>query len=122
MAQVVGIIDLIWNGVKVPIKPGSGSLKMGGLVNKEVTAGRQIFRAQAMQPAEVQGTTVLQVGQSLAALFDSNDHELQVQSDTGQTYVISDAFLIDSGNLDDKDGGDIKMTWRGSAAVEVIGT
>lgn len=122
MAQVVGIIDIIWNGVKVPIKPGSGSLKMGGLVNKDVIAGRQVFRAQMVHSSEVAGTTVLQVGQSLAGLFDSGEHELQVQSDTGQTYVISDAFLIDDGNLQDKDGGDVKLTWRGSAAVEVMGS
>ncbi len=120
MAQVVGIIDLVWNGTKVAIKPGSGSLKIGGLVNKEITAGRSIHRAQLMQPAEVQGTTVLAKGQSLAALFDSDAHELQVVADTGQSFIVSEAFLIDAGNLQDKDGGDVKMTWRGTAAVEVL--
>lgn len=120
MAQVVGIIDLVWNGTKIAITPGSGTLMLGGLVNKEVTAGRQIHRAQLMQPSEVQGTTVLQAGQSLAALFDGADHELQVIADTGQSYVISEAFLIDSGNLHDKNGGEVKMTWRGSAAIEVL--
>lgn len=118
MAQTVGIIDAIWNGQKIPLEKGA-TFNPGGLKNNPVVAGRQVFYSQEVVPSKLDGTTVLQAGQQLSALVPSGQGELQVICDTGQVFVVPDAFRLDVPDITGGEGGKVKIVWNGSPAVEV---
>jgi hypothetical protein len=117
--QTLGIIDLVWKGTKIPVEKGA-TFKPGGLKNNGVIAGRQVHRAQEFIASEVKGTTVLKRGQSLLALLDMTEGELQVACDTGQTYVMNDAFLVDKPDITGGDGGKVALTWNAGEPEELL--
>ena len=126
--QVLGIVDLVWNGVKLPIDK-AGSFKQGGIVNKAMTAGRQVFNSQSYMASEVSASIPFRNGDSLAPYAGSVIAELQFVCDSGQTYSIPDAFVSGQpeisgggGGGSGGSGGSLKITWAGSAAVEIINT
>lgn len=118
--QTLGIIDLFWRGENIPVEKGS-SIRLGGIKNNTVTLSRAVGRAQEFQGTEVKAKTILRKGQSALDLFSEEEGELQVVCDTGQTYVIPDAFLTgDRPTMTGGEGGAIDLTWAGSTAQEVI--
>lgn len=119
--QYLGITDVIWRGQILPCEKGS-KIRLGGMRNNAVMLSRSTGRAQEFQGSKVTATVPLAKGQSAKALFAPDEGELQVICDTGQTYVISDAFL--SGDIPDitgGEGGKIELTWEGGEAQEIIG-
>lgn len=120
MTQVVGIVDIVWNGRMIPVEKGA-TIRPGGIKNTAVTYGRKVGRAQEFQGSEVNAVTNLERGQRATSLFDENEGELQVVCDTGQTFVISDAFLEgDRPQITGGEGGKIPLKWMGSAAEEIL--
>ncbi len=120
MVQVLGIVDIIWRGRNLPVEKGA-KLRKGGMKNNAVTYGRKVGRAQEFQGSEVTATTNLEAGQRLGNLLDPGEGELQVVCDTGQTFVIGDAFLADDmPEITGGEGGKIELKWAGSAAEEVL--
>ncbi|MDL2401251.1 phage tail tube protein [Rhizobium mayense] len=121
MTQVLGIVDITWNGVNVPVEKGA-EFRPGGIKNNSVTYGRKTARAQEYQGSLITATTNLEKGQSWSSLYGTNkEGELQVICDTGQTYVWEDAFLSgDIPNITGGDGGKIKLQWEGSTPTEIL--
>lgn len=120
MTQYLGIVDVIWRGQLLPCEKGS-KIRPGGIRNNVVTLSRSAGRAAEFQPSEVTVKTHLAAGQSLIGLLDPGEGELQVVCDTKQTYVIRDAFLSgDIPTLTGGAGGEIELTWSGSAAEEIL--
>lgn len=119
MAQALGIIDVVWNGTKYPADDKTGTFDAGGLQNAPVIAGRQVHRAQEYKASMAEITTPLLAGQTVASIFTTDAGELQVNCDTGQQFIIEDAFLTVTGNFTAGGGGKMKMTWSGSAALEI---
>lgn len=117
--QTLGIIDIIWKGTKIPTEKGA-TFKPGGLKNNTVLAGRQAHRSQEFVASEVKCTTVLKRNQSLTALLDTTEGELQVVCDTGQTYVMNDAFLIDKPDITAGEGGKVNLMWNAGEAEELL--
>lgn len=119
--QTLGIIDIIWNGVKIPVEKGTGSYTPGGMQNKPVVAGRQVFRSQEFVMSEAEITTVFKKGDSLLALVNPGvEGELQVQCDTGQTYTHSDAFIVDKPKITAGDGGKVVIKWNAGEPLELV--
>ena len=119
MAQTLGIIDIVWKGTKIPTEKGA-TFKPGGLKNNTVLAGRQAHRSQEFIASEIKATTVLRRGQSLLALLDMSEGELQVVCDTGQTYVMPDAFLVDKPDITGGEGGKVSLTWNAGEPEELL--
>jgi len=120
MTQVLGIIDIIWRGRNIPVEKGA-KFRIGGLKNNPVTYGRKVGRAQEYQGSMVTATTNLERGQRLGNLLDSGEGELQVRCDTGQTYVLKDAFLSgDRPETTGGEGGKIELNWEGGTPTEVL--
>ncbi len=120
-AQVLGIVDVYWGGSYVPIEPG-GTFMLGGLVNKRIIAGAQVFYAREMVASEVSFTTVLQAGQSLTGTFGTAAQELQLQCDTGQIFVLPTAFREGGVEFTSGEGGKVKVKIAGGAYQESVGT
>ena len=119
MAQTVGIIDAIFNGVKIPLEKGA-TFNPGGLKNNPVIVGRQVHRSQEMTASMLKGTTVLRRGQKLSSLIPKDEGELQVKCDTGQTFTVPDAFLQNIPDVTGGEGGKIQLEFAGSEATELF--
>ena len=119
MAQVLGIVDIIWRGRNIPVEKGA-KIKVGGIKNNAVTYGRKVARAQEFEGSEVTATTNLEKGQRYGNLWDAGEGELQVVCDTGQTFTFNDAFLTDHPDITGGEGGKIELKWAGSAPEEVL--
>lgn len=120
MAQTLGIVDIVWRGRNIPVEKGA-KFRVGGIKNNAVTYGRKVGRAQEFQGSEVTATTNLESGQRWGNLWDPGEGELQVVCDTGQTFVIADAFLVDDiPEITGGEGGKIELKWAGSAPEEIL--
>ncbi len=117
--QTLGIVDIIWRGRNIPVEKGA-KIKIGGIKNNVVTYGRKVARAQEFEGSEVSATTHLEKGQRYGNLWDPDEGELQVVCDTGQTFIIKDAFLTDHPEVTGGEGGKIELKWAGSAPEEVL--
>lgn len=117
--QTLGIVDIVWRGRNIPVEKGA-KIKVGGIKNNVVNYGRRTARAQEYEGSEVTAVTNLARGQRYGNLFDAEEGELQVVCDTGQTFVIRDAFLTDIPEITGGEGGKIELKWAGSAPEEVL--
>lgn len=117
-SQVLGIVDITWNGTKLPVESGA-TFQRGGLRNKTVIAGRQVFHAQEMIQSKVSATIPFQKGTSLTGLTGNSVGELQFTCDTGQNFVVGDAFIVGDPQLTTGDGGKLKIDWEGGEALEL---
>jgi hypothetical protein len=116
--QVLGIVDITWNGVKLPVESGA-TFQRGGLRNTTVIAGRQTFRSQKMMQSKVSATIPFQAGQSMTDITGTSAGELQFSCDTGQNFVIPTAWLVEDPQLTTGDGGKLKLDWEGGEALEL---
>lgn len=120
MTQVLGIVDIVWRGRNIPVEKGA-KFRPGGLKNNTVVYGRKAGRAQEFQESTATATTNLERGQRLGKLLDPGEGELQVLCDTGQIYVMRDAFL--SGDIPDVTGGEggkVELNWAAGAPEEIL--
>ncbi|MFG1466825.1 phage tail tube protein [Xanthobacter sp. DSM 24535] len=117
MAQVLGIIDIVWRGANLPVEKGA-KLRLGGLKNNVVTYGRKVGRAQEFIGSEVTAKTYLEAGQSYGSVFSEGEGELQVVCDTGQTYVFPDAFLQDPPEMTGGESHELK--WAADQWQEIL--
>jgi hypothetical protein len=121
MSQVLGIVDIVWKGRNIPVEKGS-KFRVGGIKNNAVTYGRKVGRAQEFQGSSVTAVTNLETGMRLSNLLDPGEGELQVVCDTGQTFVLKDAFLMDDRpEVAGGEGGKIELKWAGGVPEEIIG-
>lgn len=120
MTQVLGIVDIVWRGRNIPVEKGA-KFRVGGIKNNAVTYGRKVGRAQEFQGSEVMATTELEAGQRWGNTWDPGEGELQVVCDTGQTFVMYDAFLEgDIPEITGGEGGKIELKWVASAPEEIL--
>jgi len=117
--QTLGIVDMVWRGRNIPVEDGA-KFRPGGIQNKAVKYGRKTGRAQEYIGSMAEATTNLERGQRWGNLWDEGEGELQVVCDTGQTYVVPDAFLTEMPDVTGNDGGKINLKWEGSTAEEIL--
>jgi hypothetical protein len=120
MAQTLGIVDIVWRGRTIPVEKGA-KFRVGGIKNNTVTYGRKVGRAQEYMGSEVTATTVLEAGQRWGNTWDPDEGELQVVCDTGQTFVMYDAFLTDIPEITGGEGGKVELKWSASTPEEIVG-
>ena len=117
--QVLGIVEITWLGKKIPVEKGA-QIKLGGVKNNVVVAGRQVGRAGEFEASEITATTFLARGQRVSDWYASPEGELQVLCDTGQTYTFPDAFLTDRQTLTSGEGGKIELKWAAADWTEML--
>ena len=119
MAQSLGIIKVFFGGVELPIKPG-GSFKLGGVVSMPQVVGGGVDRSESMQASEITVKRALRRGQRLADLVPGNtERELQVQCDTGQTFVWESAFRSNTLGVTSGDSSEVDVTFAAGTPVEI---
>jgi hypothetical protein len=119
MAQILGIIECIWGGVALNIKPG-GTFKIGGLVNTAVVFGTQVGRAQKMMESEIAVKVVIEAGDRITDVFGASlEQELQIRCDTGQTFVWESAFRKDILSVTSGDNSEVDVNFAAGAPMEL---
>lgn len=118
MTQVLGIVDIVWKGRNVKVEKGA-KFKLGGIMNNEVVYGRSVGRAGEFAASAIEAVTALERGQKMRELYTNEEGELQVQCDTGQTYVFPDAFLLDLREITGGEGGKVGLKWSAGDYEEI---
>ena len=118
MAQALGIIDLIWKGRRIPVEKGA-TFMPPGLQNKSIDYGRGTAYSQENTKGMVSCTSIFVKGQKFVDLYDPVPGELQVQCDTGQNYVIPEAWMTDRPAVTGSEGGKVPLKWEFGTAEEV---
>jgi hypothetical protein len=116
--QTLGIIDIFWGGRKLDNEPG-GTVKLGGVRNKEVIFSRKVGRAQMMMASEISVTVPIEAGQRVSDTFTTEENELQVHCDSGQIFSWDEAFLTETLEFTAGEGGKLKLTFKGGEPIEL---
>lgn len=119
MPQFLGRATIRANGQVIETAKGA-SLDIGGTKRNPVTVGRVVGWAEETVPAMVECETSLRQGMSLETLRRLAGVTVIFECDTGQRYVINDAFLTDSPTMKDGEGGNVTLKFAGPGAEEVL--
>lgn len=119
MARALGRAKIRWNGTLIDSATGA-SIDTGGVKRNEVVVGTKVHYAEETVPAKVECKTALVAGLSLAELNGIVGAVITFESDTGQTYVVRDAFLTEPCKAQDGKGGEIDLKFAGMPAEEVM--
>lgn len=118
MPQFLGRATIRANGVLITSAKGA-SIDVGGTKRIPVMSGRVVGWAEETVPAMVELETVLTPTTSLDSFRNLAGAVIQFECDTGQRYVVRDAFLTDTPTLKDGEGGNVVLKFAGPAAEEV---
>ena len=115
--QILGVIDAVWKGRKLPLEKGA-TFEKGGVKNNPIIFGRQTFRSQEGTSAKLTCKVPFRQGDTIASVVgDMTEGELQVVCDTGQVFVVPDAFMTEQPKLTGGDGMSLELV--GSEALEM---
>lgn len=110
MAKVLGIATIQVNGTTLKSMPGA-TIDLGGVKRSAVTgAAGDVDYTEEPQPGQIDCT--LKHDSSYDATFFANIVGATVlfKTDTGQTYIGSDAFVQDPPKITAADGGKVPLT------------
>jgi hypothetical protein len=115
--QVTGIVDVIWAGRRLLVEKGS-TFKLGGIENEAVTFGRAVARSQKNVPTEVKVVTALPRGVRYDDVVFTGEAELQIQTDIGTIYVMSEAFIVGRPEIGDQ--GKMTIMFNAGSYEEIL--
>ena len=120
MAQVTGIIFVTIQGIgQIRAKDDSTTLRTGGKTREPMYAGGVVtgFREQT-QSSELECVVYDTADTKLQDFNKIVAAEIDVETDTGKLYKITNAFLSAPAELAGGDG-EISLTFMGDPAIEV---
>lgn len=117
MAQAFGRATITINGARINSKPGA-SIDPGGVTRTSETTDHQTDYSESLRPAMVKCSIPLNTGVSLA---DLNGFQGTVQfiCDSGQTYILANAFRVGELSASPGDGGGVELEFHADQATEV---
>jgi len=114
MPKVTGIVKIYVNGSIQRSKPGA-SLMFGGKDRTAVKGHRLYGPAEAFRESEIEMTIAHMADTDEKALNDMVDATVEFESDTGPSWVITNAFTTEPGKLTGGEG-DLAYTIQGDEA------
>ncbi|SMF85924.1 Phage tail tube protein [Tistlia consotensis] len=118
MTQFLGRATIRVNGQVIETNKGA-SLDLGGTKRNPIVTGLKVGYAEETVPAMIECETSLAAGMSLEDWRNLVDATAIFECDTGQSYVIRDAFVTEAITLKDGDGGNVALKIAGPGAEEV---
>lgn len=110
MAQTLGLIRLFWRGTQYDVQKGV-KFRLAGQKNESVNANFRALRSTQYQVGEVKATIVPTADASPSDFAPAlGEGELQLQADTGKTWVIADAYVMEQPEW--SDDGKVSVTWN----------
>ncbi len=109
--QTLGVIDIVWRGTALDVEKGA-KIKLGGWKQNPVLVQGKTKYAREYEASEITCTSVVNRGQDIPGLFAGGEGELQCNCDSGQSFIFSDAFLVNRPDMTgDAAGGKLEMKW-----------
>ena len=116
--------NMLWGQTTITIDgaqlltEGKSSIEVGGIVRSAVEADNQAgFFTEKTVPSKVECTVLVAAGTSIAALQAIDNATIVFECDTGQTYVVNNAWVADAINASE---GKAKLTLQGPPADEEL--
>jgi hypothetical protein len=119
MPQFLGRATIRANGQVIETARGA-SLDLGGVRRNPVTVGRLVGYAEETVPAMLECETALRPGVSLEFFRNLTGATVIFECDTGQRYLIADAFTSEPPTLRDGEGGQVSIRMAGPGAEEIL--
>lgn len=118
MSQVFGRATITVNGQVINSKPGA-SFDPGGVTRSTQTSDQQSDYAESLRPAKVMCEINFNEGVSAADLSDVSGATVQFIADTGQNYVLSNAWRVGELEVSGGDNGGARLEFHANRSVEV---
>lgn len=119
MSQFLGRAEITLNGEVYDSAPGA-SLNLGGIKNTAKVYGGKVGRVEELEASTLSMEIPLEAGKSLAAVRDLTAATVIFKADTGQSFIIRNAFRTDNISLKDGDGGNVAISIAGDPAEELM--
>lgn len=119
-SQSLGVLAVNWGGTRIDVDAKASSFSLGGTVSTPVVAGNKIYQSLSTVPPMVDLKFPLVKGQSITALRALNGTEMQIECDSGQTYILPSATIQGDLKVTGGAGSNVAGKWSGSPASEVI--
>jgi len=98
--------------------PGA-KLDIGGKARTPVRDHNVLGYSETIKPGTVECEIALKQGTSLATIAAITDATVTYEADTGQTYVIRNAFATETLSLTAGEGGKVAVKFAGDPAQEM---
>lgn len=109
------------DGAMLQTLPGA-KLDLGGRERTPVMGSGSIHGySETTKPAVLTCEVSLMQGTSLSALRDITNATVTYEADTGQTYVVRNAFVAKTLTVTEGEGGKVTLEFQGEPAEEMAG-
>lgn len=118
MGQVFGKANISANGKRLRSMPGA-KLDLGGMERAVVKGSTTVHGySETVKESTVECEIALAKGDKLEDLRNLTGATIIFECDSGQTYVVRDAFLMDTLSLSEGEGGKVPVKFAGQPAEE----
>lgn len=117
--QYLGRVTIKVNGEVLDSRPGA-SIDLGGITRKPVTNDQHMGHAEELKPSRMECELSLRRGASIDGLRNIVDGTYVFECDTGQRYIVKDAYTTDTLSLTGGEGGRVKLVMEGKPAQEIV--
>lgn len=118
--MLLGIIEAIWQGTPVPLKPGS-TFNLGGVTSEPQVVGTDIDFSNSMKASEVNLKVAIEKGMSITGTFPAGAAgELQIQCDSGQIFTWENAFRSGTIDITTGDSSEANVKFAGGTPLEQV--
>lgn len=116
MTKYLGRADISYDGKKAGTLPGA-SLDLGGWERKSVVLGNgSVGYSESPKAAEVECEIPISASTPLADINNLAGATVTFRADTGQTWLIRNAFRVDTLKFTAKEGAPMKIKLSGDPA------
>lgn len=121
MGQRLGRAFIKWDGKLLETLPGA-KIDIGGVDRDTVTGSNAVLGySEKTKPATLECEISLGTQTRLADFAAITNATITFECDTGQHYVMRNAWLTESPNATEGDGGKVPLKFASTPAQEVIG-
>lgn len=108
------------DGLLLATMPGA-KIDIGGAARSPVLGDNQVHGfSETLKPATLECEISLGQGMSLEQLRNMKDATVTYEADTGQTWVIREAFVTETLNITAGEGGKVGLKMAGQPAEEML--
>lgn len=117
MPKVTGIVKITVDGVLLRSNEGA-SIDIGGYELEAKTGHKYYGESEKLKPSEIEFTLSHMADDDIVELGATRDVGVEFECDTGQTFLVTDASVVETLKLT-AGSGEVAVKMRGNPAVKV---
>jgi len=117
--QRLGRATVKFNGKLLATEPGA-KINIGGLERATGENTHEVYFTEALKASRVECVIPLGPDVSLDELRNLVEATVTFECDTGQTYIVARAWVENTLEVTDGEGGKVPVTFAGDPAEEVL--